>query len=76
MERNPFDMVDTMKVKNGIQIDGMHKMDNGDCDLVDPSSYCDTNEESIELENRNFKIFKIKSRTQLCCLTIVVGKER
>ena len=37
-------MVDTMKVKNGIQIDGMHKIDKGDCDLVDPSSYCDTNE--------------------------------
>ena len=70
MERNPFDMVDTMKVKNGIQIEGMHKIDKGDCDLVDPSSYCDTN------ERIKIKMLKIKSRTELWCLTIVVGKER
>jgi len=39
MDKNPFDIVDTMKVKNGIQMDGTHKMDSEETDFGDLSSY-------------------------------------
>lgn len=39
MDKNPFDIVDTMKVKNGIQMDGTHKIDNDETDFDDLSSY-------------------------------------
>jgi len=42
MERNPLHTVETMKVKNGIQMDGMHRIANGETDLFeDPLSYKD-----------------------------------
>ena len=42
MDKNPLHIVETMKVKNGIQMDGMHRIANGETDLFeDPLSYND-----------------------------------
>ena len=46
MDKNPFDIVDTMKVKKGIQIDGTHKIDTDETDFDDLSSYWETNYQS------------------------------
>ncbi len=59
IERNPFDMVDTMKVKNGIQMDGMHRIAKGELGFVDPSSYSDTG------DGQNRQIMKVKWRKWL-----------
>ena len=53
MDKNPFDIVDTMKVKNGIQMDGTHKMDSEETDFDDLSSYWETN---IFKKFRSFKL--------------------
>lgn len=48
MDKNPFDIVDTMKVKNGIQMDGTHKIDNDETDFDDLSSYWETNNQFLK----------------------------
>ena len=39
MDKNPFDIVDTIKVKNGIQMAGMHRIAIGELEFFEPSSY-------------------------------------
>lgn len=42
IERKPLDVVDTIKVRNGIQMAGNLRMDRAELPLVEPSSYWET----------------------------------